>query len=1311
MGGKTGTTSSSTSIPPEVLARYNSVNKTAESAAQAPFQEYSSDPNKFVAPINQQQTAGIGSVNQYAGSAQPAYGAAMQGTANAYQGFNAPNYQSGVQAYMNPYVQNAMGATAAQLNNVNQQQQQQMIGSAIGQGAFGGDRANIGLGALQNQQNLAMGQTLGNMASQGYQNAAQNYMAGLGQQGALANQMGALGTGAQTAGLQGAQAQIGAGTLQQQTQQAGNTALYNQFLQKQAYPFQVAQFLANIAEGTGALSGSNTTTTQPMSIFSDARLKQDIEPIGKTFDGQNIVKFRYKGEKGPTQIGLIAQDVERHHPDAVGLAGGYKTVDYDAATEDAANRGHFMQGGAVNEMHAGEGYGLGGREHHAYGAAVGMGYDPYDPNSIQNLIASQQGMYSGQKNSYVPAARQLSGGLGEGSRVPAGNLPVNRLQTPSVSAQQMPNALSEGLDAAEKGQKIAALFQSKSKEHEAGPGRQLYEWLTTPSKDKAVATETQGLKPSEKAPAPAADATPKTDTQKLMSMLPIGNSDDQMAAYGGAIHREHHAGGDVVGKDSPEGLYTDSQEGKLNIPNENRSAQNKLLQSSNLPGSMQDPTMKDLMTIMAMFKSSGGRAGYANDGAVVPESSDDIMEKYAPAIAKIESSGNYGALGPKTKSGDRAYGKYQVLGSNIPSWTKEATGVEMTPEDFLANKEAQDATFKHHFGKALSKYGTPEDAASVWFSGKPMKKAGNAQDALGTTVPSYISKFSKEAGLGGNKKFAALQDPNTRTDVPVEDTGAAPMTYRVAEDTTSPAAHQPPAKASQNEGLAGGVDANVGKVGKTNTGAYTDVSQQEGPIGKMVHKIPGMKDLPTSENLWVPALAGLGSMLSSRSPYLLPAIGEGLIGGTAAYTNLQSQQPEIAAKLADVGLTGAETAGVNARTEGTYQEIAKNALTFSPTGETWVTAIGPDGMYKTIREQTARKMIEDGSIVVDPRTHMPVSKKPLPNEGSPNASVLQKGEGLGAAKTGDRLGTSTVAAPAPAPASTGVVPAGTPGVVEPKVVGPNELSPDDENMVHEITKRVGENGPLFAAKNWGDKLTDYDDDGQAARVLEPRLIEYAAAVSQQPTSGAYTHGATAPVIQPLANTLNAIAATFGLPAPFEKGQQANEEAIAKAVDNLSNDAAASHNERAVAALDHFKATFPTKTTSREGSADNMATVLQQNKMKEDMQEASLNWRKAAGDVDPKVSNLTGAKFAEWYLKKNGPLLEQEHQKLKEMMLAPMTSNGKPNGPVMVDPETKQPMTVMRYIVQMGPRLDDAHKKWIQENYGDHILRYFPSVKQ
>src|SRR6202012_1227112 len=128
-----------------------------------------------------------------------------------------------------------------------------------------------------------------------------------------ASELGALGSGAQSAGIAGSQAQIAAGTVQQQTQQAQDTAEYNQFLQQQSYPFQVDQFLASIAEGTGALSGSTTTTTQPGGFFSDERLKTDIKPVGKTFDGQDIVSYKMPGDNR-TRIGLIAQDVEKKHP-------------------------------------------------------------------------------------------------------------------------------------------------------------------------------------------------------------------------------------------------------------------------------------------------------------------------------------------------------------------------------------------------------------------------------------------------------------------------------------------------------------------------------------------------------------------------------------------------------------------------------------------------------------------------------------------------------------------------------------------------------------------------------------------------------------------------------------------------------------------------------------------------------------------------------------------------------------------------------------------------------------------------------------
>jgi hypothetical protein len=117
----------------------------------------------------------------------------------------------------------------------------------------------------------------------------------------------------------------------------------------------------------------------------------------------------------------------------------------------------------------------------------------------------------------------------------------------------------------------------------------------------------------------------------------------------------------------------------------------------------------------------------------------------ASAIASIESGGKYDLLGPVTKTGDRAYGKYQVMGANVPEWTKTHLGQAMTPEQFLASPEAQDAVFKGQFGQYSQKYG-PEGAAKAWFAGERGMTNPNAKDQLGTSVQSYADRFSKAYG-------------------------------------------------------------------------------------------------------------------------------------------------------------------------------------------------------------------------------------------------------------------------------------------------------------------------------------------------------------------------------------------------------------------------------------------------------------------------------------------------------------------------------------------------------------------------------------
>ncbi len=64
----------------------------------------------------------------------------------------------------------------------------------------------------------------------------------------------------------------------------------------------------------------------------------EISEIGMLNDGQKVVRFRYKGD-APMRIGLLAQDVMEHEPDAVKDFGGVLGVDHRKATERAAAMG------------------------------------------------------------------------------------------------------------------------------------------------------------------------------------------------------------------------------------------------------------------------------------------------------------------------------------------------------------------------------------------------------------------------------------------------------------------------------------------------------------------------------------------------------------------------------------------------------------------------------------------------------------------------------------------------------------------------------------------------------------------------------------------------------------------------------------------------------------------------------------------------------------------------------------------------------------------------------------------------------------
>lgn len=105
------------------------------------------------------------------------------------------------------------------------------------------------------------------------------------------------------------------------------------------------QLIGSIAGLGGQVSGKSAESGKSMglglNLLSDERMKEDKEQIGTLANGTPIYRFRYKqedGEKGPMQIGVMAQEVEGIDPDAVTTFGGLKYVDYEEATDDAAQK-------------------------------------------------------------------------------------------------------------------------------------------------------------------------------------------------------------------------------------------------------------------------------------------------------------------------------------------------------------------------------------------------------------------------------------------------------------------------------------------------------------------------------------------------------------------------------------------------------------------------------------------------------------------------------------------------------------------------------------------------------------------------------------------------------------------------------------------------------------------------------------------------------------------------------------------------------------------------------------------------------------
>lgn len=354
MGKGSTKTTSSYSPPQYVSDAVQGLISRAQGVSQNPLTPYG---GQQVADLTANQQGAFNTFSQYGGANSPF----LQQAAQYANMSGAPAY-TGIQNYLNPYQDQVVNSTMGNLDRNDAMQRQAQKTSMINSGSWGGDRAGVAAGELARGQNMARGSTLANLNNQNYNQALTASQNDLTRYGNTAYTYGGL----NNLVLQGAGAQAQAGALEQGQNQAQLDVPYQNYLQQQADPYQRTQWLASILGAGAGAAGGTTTQTQPGPsgvsqalgagtslasmywLLSDKRAKEDIEPIGKTFDGQTISRYRYKGDP-KTQIGLIAQDVEKTKPEAVKNMGGMKMLDYRQATEKAASLGEmrYSVGGAV----------------------------------------------------------------------------------------------------------------------------------------------------------------------------------------------------------------------------------------------------------------------------------------------------------------------------------------------------------------------------------------------------------------------------------------------------------------------------------------------------------------------------------------------------------------------------------------------------------------------------------------------------------------------------------------------------------------------------------------------------------------------------------------------------------------------------------------------------------------------------------------------------------------------------------------------------------------------------------------------------
>ena len=246
------------------------------------------------------------------------------------------------QAYANPYENQVISGALTDLGEAYGQSSRAMDASAVGAGAFGGERQGIENVLGQERYLDSVADTSARLRQAGFESGASRFAQDRATQlGGATTQIGALQSASQGLQAYGQQARG--------IEQAGLAEGYRDFIEKREYPAgQIRQMVgalsgAPIRSYGEERSGSVGTPVGGPSIFgqvagaglaayqmSDIRMKEDINLIGKSPMGINVYTFRYKGDDKKYQ-GVMAHQVPQA---SIVDDNGYLMVDYSKLDVD-----------------------------------------------------------------------------------------------------------------------------------------------------------------------------------------------------------------------------------------------------------------------------------------------------------------------------------------------------------------------------------------------------------------------------------------------------------------------------------------------------------------------------------------------------------------------------------------------------------------------------------------------------------------------------------------------------------------------------------------------------------------------------------------------------------------------------------------------------------------------------------------------------------------------------------------------------------------------------------------------------------------